>query len=116
MLHRYLLVATAVLFATLLTATDVQAWGAYHAGYTHVGPGGVYHYGRTAAVGPYGAYSGGHAGFYGAGGGAYHAGYGAHYGGYGGYHPYTPSYGGYHYGGVGYGGYGGYRGGYYRRW
>jgi hypothetical protein len=108
MFLRTTLLATAVTLATLLTASDARAWGAYHVGYTHFGPNGFAHYGRTAAVGPYGAYSGGHAGFYGAGGGAYHVGYGygERYGGYGGYH----------YGGFGYGGYGGYRGGFYRRW
>jgi hypothetical protein len=106
----------------LATANEAQAWGAYHAGYTHVGYGGVQHYGYTAARTPYGAYSGGHESGYGYGGASYHAGYssGYRYGGesYGGYHAYTPGYGGgyavggYHYGGypstAGYGVYRGY--------
>jgi len=62
-----------VVLAALVTAGEAQAWGAYHVGYTHVGPAGVYHYGRTAAVGPYGgAYArmpySGYAGAYGYGG------------------------------------------------
>ena len=83
-MRKYLGLALLVALATLMTANDARAWGAFHAGYTHFGPGGVYHYGRTAAVGPYGAYSGAHVGGYGAYGGAYHAGYGygERYGGY----------------------------------
>ncbi len=116
------------LAATLLvlgTASRAHAWGAYHVGYTHVGPGGVQHWGRTAGFGPYGGFSTGHAGAYGYGG--YHAGYGygyhAGYGGYGyhagygygGYHPYAPAYGGgYAVGGYHYGGYGAYGAGVYR--
>ena len=110
MLRNVLLAATAAALATLLTPADASAWGAAHVGYTHVGPNGVYHAGRTAAAGPYGyrttgsrygaTYGGGAAGYrYGAGG----------------------TYGGYHYGGA-YGGYravtpaGGYRAGVYRAW
>jgi hypothetical protein len=122
MSHKTILVGAAALVAVLVSTSQAQAWGAYHAGYTHVGYGGVQHYGHTTAVGPYGAYSGSHYGSYG-GGGAYHAGYGEgyHYGGYGG------TYGGYHYGGTStYGSYynagygtaniygGGYTGGVYR--
>ena len=83
----------AVILGTAAMAGDAQGWGAYHVGYTHVGPAGAYHVGRTAAVGPYG--------------GAYArvpgpAGYAGAYG-----------YGGFRAGGV----YGGaYRGGFYRRW
>jgi hypothetical protein len=85
---------------------ELNAYGARHVGYTHVGPGGVYHYGRTAGYGPGGAFSTGHAGAYGYGGGYARTGYGAGVG-YGGY-------GGYRYG-TGYGAYGGYRYG-YRGW
>jgi hypothetical protein len=78
----------------LLQTSPVQAWGAAHIGFTHVGPAGVYHYGRTVAAGPYGAYSGGRVGAYGVG-GVYHAGYatGGYYGGgyYGGAYSYAPS-------------------------
>lgn len=108
MLRKTLFLACAALLVALAMAPEAQAWGAAHVGYTHVGPGGVQHWGRTAAVGPYGAYAGGHAGAYGRYGGAYHAGYGgAAFG--GGYH----AYGGYHYGGYGSGGA---RYGYVRRW
>jgi hypothetical protein len=121
MLRRFLVLALLALAATLLTSSRADAWGAFHAGYTHVGAGGVEHWGHTTAVGPYGAYSGGHAGAYGYGGASYHAGYGSgeRYGGaYGGYHYGSSSYGGYHYGGFGgtsmYGG--GYSAGVYRGW
>jgi hypothetical protein len=111
--------AAAVTLAALLTAPEARAWGGFHVGYTHVGYGGIYHYGRTVGVGPYGAYSYGRVGGLGAYGGLYHVGYGI--GGlYGGYSPYSAygataayRYGGYHYGGL-YGG--GYRAGVYRRW
>ena len=103
-MKKILCVALMAVAATLLTSTKAQAWGAYHVGYTHVGPEGVQHYGRTAAVGPYGAYSGGHYGAYGAS-GSYHAGYGesTRYG--------ASSGGAYRYGSTSYGRYGGaYRG------
>jgi hypothetical protein len=115
--------ALAVVFALLLSSSQAGAWGVAHVGYTHVGYGGVQHYGRTAAVGPYGAYSGAHYGAYGAG-GAYRVGgaYGVGYGGYG-YPAGVYNYGGVNaYGGYGYGGfgatnvYGGYAGGVYRRY
>lgn len=115
MLRRLLIVSFAGVAGVLFTAADVQAWGAAHVGYTHVGPSGVYHYGRNAAVGPYGAYSGAHVshyGGYGYDGTAYRAGYAAN--------PYPYGVGGY--GAYGYGGYrvGGYAdpyvGGVYRRW
>lgn len=51
------LMALAVL-AIMLTPAKVDAYGAAHVGYTHVGPNGVYHVGETAAVGPGGAYGG----------------------------------------------------------
>src|SRR5215469_2109123 len=112
MLRQAVLVALAVPLAALLLARDAGGWGAYHVGYTHVGYGGVQHYGRTVGYGAGGFYSGGRA-YYDRFGG-YHVGYG-----YGDrYGVYAPRYyGGYHYGGFGYGGvYRGYRAGYYRRW
>lgn len=118
MLRKSLFIAITAALAALLTPTDAHAWGAAHVGYTHVGPSGVQHYGASAARGPYGSYSGAHAGAYGYGGSSYHAGYGSaeHYGGaYGGaYHYNTGSSGAYHYGAVQTGGYG-YAGGVYRR-
>ena len=99
MLKKIILAAIVAPLATLLTPSEASAYGAAHVGYTHVGPNGVSHTGRTAASGPGGAYAGGHTTAVGAGGGAYRSG-GAAYG--GGYH-YSPSYsggaaGGYHYG------------------
>src|SRR3954468_22235057 len=103
MLRKALFLSLATLLVPLLTSAKAQGWGGFHAGYTHVGPGGVSHYGRTAGVGPYGGgYSGAHYGAYGAYGGAYRGGwgYGDRYGGayYRGYH-YAPSYYGRYYGG-----------------
>jgi hypothetical protein len=79
--------AIAVTLGTLSMAGEAQAWGAYHVGYTHVGPAGAYRVGATAAAGPYGgAYArvpggGGYAGAYGYGGfragGAYGGAYAA---------------------------------------
>src|SRR5262249_9928567 len=108
MVRKTLIPALAAALVVLMLSSKAHAWGAYHAGYTHVGPNGVQHWGHTAVAGPYGAYSGGRAVGYG--------GYGARYG-YGGYHYGGGAYGGYHYGGFGGVGYGGaYRAGYYRRW
>jgi hypothetical protein len=123
MLRKFLLLALAAPLLALGLTSKAQAWGAVHAGYTHVGPGGVYHQGYTAERGPYGGTSvqrsGGYAGYGGAGG--YHAeyghtGYGGSYGAaYGGYRSYTPSYsGGYAAGGYHYSG--GYQAGVYRGW
>jgi hypothetical protein len=113
MQRQALFLALGTSLVAVLTAREARAWGAYHVGYTHVGYGGVQHYGRTYAYGARGVYAGGrgygHAG--------YHAGYayGDPYGVYGAYAP--AYYGGYHYGGFGYGRVsGGYRAGYYRRW
>jgi hypothetical protein len=110
MLRTASLFAVAVAALTLTTASKAQAYGACHAGYTHVGPNGVQHVGYTAASGPGGSayHSSGSAS-----GGAYH--YGASSGGAaaGGYHySYGSSggaAGGYHYGAA-YGGAGVYRG------
>src|SRR5262245_10950309 len=96
-----LILAIAAALTALLLPTPVDAWGAAHVGYTHVGPAGVYHTDRTAVAGPGGFYAGGRTGAYGYGGGVYRGGYGygAGYGGvYGGYR-YTPSYYGGAYGG-----------------
>lgn len=122
MMRMTFIIGLAATLAALLCTSQAQAWGAAHVGYTHVGYGGVQHYGRTTAVGPYGSYSGAHYGSYGAG-GSYHAGYGAgsSYGGYvsGGAYRYggVSSYGGYHYGGVGVTPvHNPYASGYYRAW
>ncbi len=101
MLRKIFYLALAAGATLLMTTSKAQAWGAYHVGYTHVGPNGVQHYGRTVGVGPYGAYSGGRYGAVG-GYGAYGARYGAAYGG------------AYRYGAVGYGSYDRYAA--YRRW
>ncbi|MDB5309812.1 MAG: hypothetical protein JWO38_4014 [Gemmataceae bacterium] len=82
MLNRMIVIMIA---AALLTPSQVDAYGAAHVGYTHVGPSGVQHYGANAYRGPNGAYGGSHAAAYGASGGAYHAGSGgAYHTGYGG--------------------------------
>ena len=88
MLNKIVTLAIVAALAALLTPSRVGAWGAAHVGYTHVGPGGVYHAGRTVAAGPGGAYAGGRTGAYGAYGGAYRTGYGGAvgYGGAAGYH------------------------------
>lgn len=111
MLRSASLAAAAAALATLLTPGDAAAWGAAHVGYTHVGPNGVYHAGRTAAYGPSGYHYGGSE-------------YGRGYGGYGGAYHYgaTGAAGAYHYGGGYAGGYryatpsGAYGTGVYRRW
>jgi hypothetical protein len=99
MLKRLVLAAVAAALVVLVLPAGASAWGGAHVGYTHVGPGGVYHTGATAYRGPYGGggyhYGGGYGGY---GGGGYRYGGGYHSGGYGGYG------GGYHYGGYG-GGY-----------
>ena len=98
MLNKIIMAAVAVL-AALLLPSKVDAWGAAHVGYTHVGPGGVYHAGRTVAAGPGGVYAGGRTTAVGTYGGAYRAGYGGAVG-------YGGAYGGYHYGYAGAAGYG----------
>src|SRR5438552_1033029 len=96
MLRKGLFSSLAAVVAMLLMPEAAWSWGGYHAGYTHVGPGGVQHWGRTAGVGPYGGFAGGHA-WGGGWGGGYRAGYGygARYGGLDG------GVGGYRYGGYG---------------
>jgi hypothetical protein len=56
--NKILALATAAALSALLMPSKVDAWGAAHVGYTEVGPGGVYHTGRTFEAGPYGAYGG----------------------------------------------------------
>jgi hypothetical protein len=76
------------------------AYGARHVGYTHVGPAGVYHTGRTAVAGPGGVRVAGGTTAAGYGGGVARSGYraGVGYGGgayaTGGGYRYAPGYGG----------------------
>jgi hypothetical protein len=107
-MRRITILGLAAALLTVATSAEAQAWGAFHAGFTRVGFGGVEHYGRNVAVGPYGAYSGVHYGTagYGGYGGGFAAGgvrYATPYGGaaVGGYHYSTP-YGGYAAGGYHY--------------
>ncbi len=62
MLNKIITLAAVAALMALLMPSKVDAYGAAHVGYTHVGPSGVYHTGRTAASGPGGAYAGGHTG------------------------------------------------------
>jgi hypothetical protein len=71
------LAALAAALVVSVLPSKVDAYGAAHVGYTHVGSNGVYHTGETAARGPGGTYAGGHTGAYGAGGATYHSGHGA---------------------------------------
>src|SRR5436309_1840714 len=104
MLTKIMSLTSVATLSLLLMPSEVDAWGAAHVGVTRVGPGGVYHAGRTVAAGPGGVYSSGRAVGVGAAGGVYGGGYRAGVG-YGG-----ASSGAYRYGGVGYGGVsGGYR-------
>jgi hypothetical protein len=84
----------AVVLLVLALPAEVDAYGAYHRGYTHVGPAGVYHVGGTAVSTPYGVYGARNMGV---------AGYGGYRGGAasGAGYRYTPGY----YGGAAYGGY-----------
>ena len=54
MSRKNLLVALAALLLVPATSARAHAWGAYHAGFTHIGPDGVQHYGRTGFAGPLG--------------------------------------------------------------
>ena len=58
-----LLVLTAAIAVTLLMPSTVDAYGAAHVGYTHVGPSGVQHYGATEVRSPYGSAGGAHYGY-----------------------------------------------------
>lgn len=103
MLSRMLMIVSIVV-AALLMPSNVDAYGAAHVGYTHVGPRGVQHYGATAYHGPNSSGYARHGSAYGAG-GAHHAGSGAAYGhaGYDGAYHYSGGtaaggyHGGYHY-------------------
>jgi hypothetical protein len=64
MLNKLILTAAVIAAALLLTPSKVDAYGACHVGYTHVGPNGVYHEGATAAGGYGGAYHAGYGGAY----------------------------------------------------
>jgi heterogeneous nuclear ribonucleoprotein A1/A3 len=100
MLNKIMMLVIAAGLTALLTPSRLEAWGAAHVGVTRVGPGGVYHAGRTAVAGPGGVYAGGRAGY--AGYGGYRAGYGYSRGvGYGGAYGYRAGYAGY--GGAAYG-------------
>jgi hypothetical protein len=55
MLKRLLGVLPLAVLALALTPSEVDAYGAGHVGYTHVGPNGAYHTGTTVAAGPGGA-------------------------------------------------------------
>ena len=96
MLGKIITAAAVAVLSTLLTPMKLDAYGACHVGYTHVGPNGVYHTGETAVRGPSGTYEAGRTTAVGAGGGAYHAGYG----GYEKVNPYGGASGGYHYSAV----------------
>jgi hypothetical protein len=87
MLKQIILLAAVAALATFLTPAKVDAYGAAHVGYTHVGPNGVYHEGATVAGGYGGEYRGG-------------AAYGGEYRGgaaYGGEYRGGAAYGDYHY-------------------
>jgi len=109
MFRNALLAAAVAALIVLCSADRACAWGAAHAGYTHVGPAGVYHAGATGVRTPYGAYGGARVGAVGYGGATYHAGYGAGAV----YHPVTGAAyaGGYRYGTAGV-----YTGGVHRGW
>jgi hypothetical protein len=109
MLNKIITLAAVAALAILLIPSRLDAWGAAHVGFTHVGPGGVYHAGRTVVGGPGGFYAGGRAAGFGPYGGFYHGGWGSGVG-YGGF--YQPGWGsGLGYGGVYRGYYGCYPGG-----
>src|SRR5262249_48822741 len=56
MLYKTVVVALAAVLVALAVSSKAHAWGAYHAGYTHFGPNGLYHVGGTEAFGRYGGY------------------------------------------------------------
>ena len=70
MLRKTVILGATAMVVTLLTSGTAHGWGAFHAGFTHIGPAGAFHYGTTSVGGPYGAYSGAHYGAVGAGGGS----------------------------------------------
>jgi hypothetical protein len=79
----FILPAVAAALVLMALPSPGGAYGARHVGYTHVGPGGVYHTGRTAVAGPGGVRVGGSTTAAGYGGGVYRGGYraGVGYGG-----------------------------------
>jgi hypothetical protein len=100
-LRKTLFLAVAAAVTALAVSSDAEAWGVYHAGYTHYSPyTGVQHYGYTAASRGVGGY-----------GGIYRS---ADYR-YGNFDS-AYRYGGYHYGGYGGVSGGAARYGYYRRY
>jgi hypothetical protein len=56
MYRKLLVLVPLALFFVLANPAQVDAYGAAHVGYTHVGPSGVYHTGTTVASGPRGTY------------------------------------------------------------
>jgi hypothetical protein len=95
MMKRILAAVALAALVVALTPTVVEAYGAAHVGYTHVGPNGAYHTGATAVRGPEGGvYAGGHTTAVGGYGPTYHPGGTIPAGGYG--------YGTAHYGGTAY--------------
>jgi hypothetical protein len=91
MLNKIMTLAAVAVLTALLLPSRVAAWGAAHVGVTYVGPGGVYHAGRTVAAGPGGVWAGGRSVGYGAFGGAYSAGWGVASGPFGGAYGYRYS-------------------------
>jgi hypothetical protein len=90
MMNKMIAIAMSIT-ALLMIPSTVDAYGAAHVGYTHVGPNGVQHYGATETRTPYGtsyhssasgssAYGGAYHGE------TYHAGYGGAAVGTSGYH------------------------------
>ena len=56
MFSKIMLMSAVTALVTLLTPSGLNAYGACHVGYTHVGPNGVYHEGSTAVSRPGGNY------------------------------------------------------------
>jgi len=59
MLAKIILPAVTAALVVLVLPARLDAYGAAHVGYTHVGPNGVYHAGETAVARPGGDYVGG---------------------------------------------------------
>ncbi len=99
-MNKLILPAVTAAVMVLAMPSQVDAYGAAHVGYTHVGPSGVYHTGETVAAGPRGVTATGHTTAVGAGGATYHSGYGAAagYGGAGYHYGYGTTGGGYQHG------------------
>lgn len=54
MTRRFLFAIALSITMTAFAAQDADAWGAFHRGYTHVGPRGAYHVGVNRVATPYG--------------------------------------------------------------